>query len=86
MEQGGWKPNFNIYVNSFSSVELEREREREQLTDQIEDLRRRLDRADEERRDKDRQVTALLTDQRPRTEAPGPNAGRGFWARLRRKA
>lgn len=68
-----------------SSVELERQREREQLTDQIEDLRRRLDRADEERRDKDRQLTALLTDQRPETEVTAPT-GRGFWARLRRKA
>jgi len=37
----------------------------------LEDLRRRLDRADEERRDKDRQ----LTDKRPKAEALGPNAG-----------
>ena len=48
-------------------------------------LRRRLDQSEQERRDKDRQLTAVLTDQRPKDEAPGPNAGRGFWVRLRRK-
>jgi len=69
-----------------SSVDAERTRERQQLTDQIEDLRRRLDQSDAERRDKDRQLTAVLTDQRPKDEAPDTNAGRGFWARLRRKA
>jgi len=69
-----------------SSLELEREREREQLTDQIEDLRRRLDRTEEDRREKDRQLTALLTDQRQKAEAPAPNAGRGFWARFSRRS
>lgn len=67
----------------------ERERERQQLTDQIEDLRRRLDAEAEARRlegEERRKLTAVLTDQRPKDEAPGPNAGRGFWARLRRKA
>jgi uncharacterized protein YlxW (UPF0749 family) len=62
------------------------DRERKQLSEQLEDLRRRLDRADEERRDKDRQLTALLTDERPKAEAPAPNAGRGFWARLSRRS
>jgi excisionase family DNA binding protein len=47
-----------------SSVELEREREREQLSGQIDDLRRRLDVEGEERR----KLTALLTDQRERRE------------------
>ena len=67
----------------------EREREREQLTDQIEDLRRRLDAEAEARRieaEERRKLTALLTDQRPKAEAPAPNAGRGFWARLSRRS
>jgi excisionase family DNA binding protein len=65
----------------------EREREREQLTDQIEDLRRRLDAEAEARRieaEERRNLTTLLTDQRPKAEAPALNAGRGFWARLSR--
>src|SRR5215213_3126382 len=53
----------------------ERVRERQQLADQIEDLRRRLDQSDQERRDKDRQLTAVLTDLRAKDEAPQPNAG-----------
>jgi excisionase family DNA binding protein len=44
-----------------AALQAEREREREQLTDQIDDLRRRLDTEGEERR----KLTALLTDQRP---------------------
>lgn len=66
----------------------ERERERQQLTDQIEDLRRRLDAEAEARRlegEERRKLTAVLTDQRPKDEAPQPNAGRGFWAWFRRK-
>jgi septal ring factor EnvC (AmiA/AmiB activator) len=68
-----------------SSVELERDREREQLTDQIEDLRRRLDRTEEERREKDRQLTAVLTDQRQQVEPLPVTADRGFWARFTRR-
>jgi excisionase family DNA binding protein len=67
----------------------ERERERQQLTDQIEDLRRRLDAEADARRlegEERRKLTALLTDQRPKDETPSPNAGRGFWARLRGRA
>jgi septal ring factor EnvC (AmiA/AmiB activator) len=70
----------------FTSLEIDRERERREASDTITDLRKRLDQSEQERRDKDRQLTAVLTDQRPGTEAPAPNAGRGFWARLRRKA
>jgi hypothetical protein len=47
----------------------ERERERGQLQAQIEDLKRRLDQSEQERRGKDQQLsaaTALLTDQRRR--------------------
>jgi len=92
---GGLDAELQHLRERLSSLELEREREREQLSDQIEDLRRRLDRADEERRDKDRQLTALLTHERTGTDAdkaspsrrrPGEGRGRGFWARLRRKA
>lgn len=54
---------------------LERERERGQLTDQIADLRTRLDKESEERR----ALTAMITDQRAQdSEKPR----RGFWARL----
>jgi septal ring factor EnvC (AmiA/AmiB activator) len=70
----------------FASLEIDREHERREASDTIADLRKRLDQSEQERREKDRQLTALLTDQRPETEATRPNAGRGFWARLRRKA
>jgi len=56
-------------------LEAERERERKTLDDTIDDLRSRLDEAEAERREKDRQLTALLTDQRQKED-------RGFWARL----
>jgi excisionase family DNA binding protein len=58
----------------------ERERERNQFTSQIDDLRRRLDSEGEERR----KLTALLTDQRPQQQQPEqPRKGlRGFLHRL----
>jgi hypothetical protein len=66
-------------------IEAEREREREQLTGQIDDLRHRLDVEGEERR----KLTALLTDQRkpePPKPAPAikpaPKGLRGFLHRL----
>ena len=56
-------------------AELERTREREQLTDRIESLQQML--ADE--KSERRQLTALLTDMRPKAaEAPR----KGLWARL----
>jgi excisionase family DNA binding protein len=56
----------------------ERERERNQFTSQIDDLRRRLDVEGEERR----KLTALLTDQR-KPEPEQPRKGlRGFLHRL----
>jgi hypothetical protein len=70
----------------FALLEIDREHERREASDTITDLRKRLDQSEQERREKDRQLTALLTDQRPEAEAPAPNEGRGFWARLRRKA
>jgi hypothetical protein len=55
---------------------------RERLTDKsavIDDLRQRLDQSEQERRDKDPQLTALLTDQRQqqaeRAPAPQPREG-----------
>jgi cell division protein FtsB len=53
----------------------ERARERDQLVDQIEDLRTRLTKADEERT----RLTATLTDQR---EKPTQTPRKGLWARL----
>lgn len=61
-------------------IEEQTERERRQLQNTIEDLRSRLDQSEEERRKTQAQLTALLTDQRQRTEAPPPP--RGFWQRL----
>jgi hypothetical protein len=55
----------------------ERDRERRQLVDQVEDLRRRLDLEGEERR----KLTAILTDQRATPVEPPP-APKGFFARL----
>lgn len=59
-----------------ATAELERTREREQLTDRIESLQQML--ADE--KSERRQLTALLSDQREKGAAP---QRRGFWARLR---
>ena len=74
---------------------VEREREREQLTDQIEDLRRRLDAEAEARRtegEERRKLTALLTDQSrkpaaepattPQPQKSEPKGLRGFLHRL----
>jgi hypothetical protein len=57
------------------AMTAERDRERGQLVDQIEDLRARLDGAEAERG----RLNALLTDQRENAEMP---AKRSFWARL----
>ena len=72
-------------------IKAEREREREQLTGQIDDLRHRLDAEGEERR----KLTALLTDQRqpqqpkpaaappkPEPKPAPPKGWRGFLYRL----
>jgi hypothetical protein len=72
---GGPERELQYARERISLLESERVREREQLLEQIEDLRGRLDRAEEERRDKDRQLTALLTDQRSR------KARRRWWHR-----
>lgn len=66
-----------------AAFQEERERERRQLEETIADLRRRLDSSEEERRKKDQQLTALLTDQRPKEPAPPePEPPKGFLRRL----
>ncbi|MAC78196.1 MAG: hypothetical protein CML66_09045 [Rhodobacteraceae bacterium] len=57
------------------AMTAERDRERSQLVDQIEDLRARLDGAEAERV----RLNALLTDQRERPRAEG---GQSFWRRM----
>ncbi|WP_299848013.1 hypothetical protein [uncultured Paracoccus sp.] len=57
------------------AMTAERERERDQLVDQIGDLRARLDGAEAERS----RLNALLTDQREKAAAP---LKRSFWSRL----
>jgi predicted RNase H-like nuclease (RuvC/YqgF family) len=66
-----------------STIEIERERERQQLTDQIEDLRNRLNAESEERR----KLTAILTDQRTQQQlepAPAAQPRKGFRSWLHR--
>ena len=58
-----------------ATAELERARERDQLTDRIDSLQQMLSDEKSERR----QLTALLTDQR---ESPAESRRKGFWARL----
>lgn len=58
-----------------AAAELERIREREQLTDRIESLQQMLSDEKSERR----QLTALLTDQRGKPAEP---PRKGLWARL----
>jgi hypothetical protein len=50
-------------VERLTALQEERERERRQLTERITELRDQLARSEAERREKDRQLTALLTDQ-----------------------
>lgn len=69
-------------------INVDREHERREASQQIEDLKRRLDQSEVERRSYAQQVTALLTDQRPKEqEAPGmttaPAMPPGFLGRAR---
>lgn len=71
------------YREKLEMAEALHERERRQFEDTIGDLRRRLDAAEQERREKDAQLRALLTDQRVREPEATPAApSRGFWRRL----
>lgn len=67
----------NALRQQIATAELERTREREQLTDRIESLQQML--ADE--KSERRQLTALFSDQREGAAEP---QRKGFWARLRR--
>ena len=51
------------------SLQEERDRERGHLAGRIAELKDQLERSEQERREKDRQLTALLTDQRTQQEA-----------------
>ena len=66
----------NALRQQSATAELERTREREQLTDRIESLQQML--ADE--KSERRLLTALLTDQREKVAEP---SRKGLWARLR---
>jgi hypothetical protein len=77
------RAELKIRGEKITLIEAERERESEQLTEQIDDLRRRLDTESEERR----KLTALLTDQSRKPEPaaePERPARRGFRAFLHR--
>jgi excisionase family DNA binding protein len=76
-ETGGSEAEIQHLRERLSSLDIERQRERDQLTDHIEDLRRRLDSEAQERR----KLTALLTDQREKP-APAAKGIRGFLHRL----
>lgn len=65
----------NALRQQIATAELERTREREQLTDRIESLQQML--ADE--KSERRQLTALLSDQREKAAEP---SRKGLWARL----
>lgn len=67
----------NRLREQLATLSDERDRERRQLVDQVEDLRRRLDLEGEERR----KLTAILTDQRATPAEPQP-APKGLFARL----
>ena len=66
----------NALQQQIATAELERTREREQLTDRIESLQQML--ADE--KSERRQLTALLSDQREKAAGP---PRKGLWSRLR---
>lgn len=67
----------NALRQQIATAELERTREREQLTDRIESLQQML--ADE--KSERRQLTALLSDQRVKEAGP---QRRGFWSVFKR--
>ena len=69
----------SVTSNDTGGLRVEAEMLRERLAEKdatIDDLRRRLDRSEEERRQAQERVTALLTDQRPAVQPP---ARRGWW-------
>lgn len=82
-ETGMLKGELNQLRERQASIDTQHDRERQALCDQIDDLRKRLDRAEQERREKDRQLTALLSDQREKAQAPSAVPQRtGFLGRF----
>lgn len=73
-----------------TAMSAERDRERSQLSDQIGDLRRRLDASEDERRkaaEETRRLTLLLTDQTARPAVPvATERPRGFFRWFARSA
>ncbi|WP_291733855.1 hypothetical protein [Leisingera sp. F5] len=74
-ETGALEIEVKMLREQIGAMSAERDRERGQLVDQIEDLRARLDGAETERV----RLNTLLTDQR---DKPVGQAQRGLWARL----
>lgn len=74
-ENGALEIEVKMLREQIDTMTTERERERRQLVDQIEDLRTRLDGAEAERV----RLNALLTDQRETSTA---SVKRGFWGRV----
>ncbi len=75
VETAPYQPIVEALRQQIATAELERTREREQLTDRIESLQQML--ADE--KSERRQLNVLLTDQREKSSEP-PH--KGLWARL----
>lgn len=65
-----------LVLQQLATERQERDRERHAAQETIDDLRRRLDTEGEERRKVQAQLTALLTDQRPKPKEP---ARRSWW-------
>jgi len=65
-----------LVLQQLETEREDRQRERRDAETTIDDLRRRLDREGEERRQAQAQLTALLTDQRTQREEP---ARRSWW-------
>lgn len=65
------------YITTVSLLKAQKQIN-ETLSDQVDDLKIRLDQSESERRRKDAQVTALLTDQSQRIRVEKP----GFWSRV----
>lgn len=82
-ENGVLKGELNQLRERLAGIDTQHDGERRALSDQIEDLRNRLDQAEQERREKDRQLTALLSDQRERAQEWGAAPQRiGFLGRF----
>ena len=70
-ENGVLRGELNQLRERLAGIDTQHDRERRALSDQIQDLRKRLDQAEQERREKDRQLTTLLSNQREKAQEPG---------------